>query len=312
MSETTTSNSTAGSTAAEFTLERRLAAPIARVWRAWTHPDELTAWLHPEDLRSPRPDIFADVREGGRYRYVMADPTDGARYPAGGTYLEVDEPHRLVFTWSVGGRGEGTEVLDDATAPVATVTLTADGPEHTLCRFHLRGVPGAAPGDDGVHDGWTSALDILDRHVDLTEDALGFTLIRRLDAPVDRVWRAWTEPDAMADWLSGLGTTRDSVHADLRVGGRYGYTMSDDASGARFPTGGHYLVVDPPRLLEFTWGDPDVDDDVLPRITVTLTPLGDDRTDLHFRLRGFAGEPGDGYVHDGWVQALALIADSVS
>lgn len=302
---------TATTTAAEFTLSRTLNAPIARVWRAWTHPDELTAWLHPEGLRSPRADLTADVREGGQYRYLMIDPVDGARYPAGGTYLSVDEPHRLEFTWSVGGRDEGLETLDDSTAPVATVTLTADGPQRTLCEFHLRGVTGAAPGDGGVHDGWTTALDILDRHVDIADSAPGFELTRMLDAPVDRVWRAWTDPDAMAAWLSGLGTTRDSVHADLRVGGRYGYTMSDEASGARFPTGGRYLVVDPPHVLAFTWGDPDTDDNLLPRITVTLAPQGDDRTELHFRLRGFAGDPGDGYVHDGWMQALDLVADSV-
>lgn len=46
-------------------------------------------------------------------------------------------------------------------------------------------------------------------------------ITRVFDAPRDRVWRAWTQPAAMARWLHphGLRTPEESVFVDLRVGG---------------------------------------------------------------------------------------------
>ncbi|RLV54796.1 SRPBCC domain-containing protein [Aeromicrobium phragmitis] len=131
-----------------------------------------------------------------------------------------------------------------------------------------------------------------------------FSITRVFDAPLDLVWRAWTEDAELANWLHPFGVTTDSVSFDVRVGGRYRYTMTNDETGEQFPTGGEYLDVQPMERLVFTWGEPDAPVEGTPVITLTLTPQGD-RTELVFHLRGHAGEPGDGYVYDGWDEALA-------
>lgn len=62
-----------------------------------------------------------------------------------------------------------------------------------------------------------------------------------------------------------------------------------------------------PERLVFTWADPGTADDDAAVIEVTLTERGD-RTEVSLTVRGIAGHPGDGGVHDGWSQALDALA----
>jgi uncharacterized protein YndB with AHSA1/START domain len=130
-----------------------------------------------------------------------------------------------------------------------------------------------------------------------------FSITRVFDAPRELVWRAWTAEAELASWLHPFGVSSDSVSFDVRVGGRYRYTMTNDETGEQFPTGGEYLEVEPMDRLVFTWGEPDAPVDGTPVITLTFTPQGE-RTELVFHLRGYDGKPGDGNVYDGWDEAL--------
>lgn len=130
-----------------------------------------------------------------------------------------------------------------------------------------------------------------------------FSITRVFDAPRELVWRAWTEEAELAQWLRPFGVSTDSVSFDVRVGGRYRYTMTNDETGEQYPTGGEYLEVEPMDRLVFTWGEPDAPVDGTPVITLTLTPQGE-RTELVFHLLGHDGKPGDGFVYDGWDEAL--------
>ncbi|GAB2549012.1 SRPBCC family protein [Leucobacter ruminantium] len=134
-------------------------------------------------------------------------------------------------------------------------------------------------------------------------EAPQFTITRVFDAPRDLVWRAWTEPAELAQWLHPFGVSTDSVSYDVRVGGRYRYTMTNDETGEKFPTGGEFIEVEPFDRLVFTWGEPDAPVDGAPVIALTLIPRGE-RTELVFHLRGLEGKPGDGFVYDGWDEAL--------
>lgn len=134
-------------------------------------------------------------------------------------------------------------------------------------------------------------------------DAPQFSITRIFDAPRELVWQAWTEEAELANWLHPFGVSTDSVAFDVRVGGRYRYTMTNDETSDQFPTGGEYLEVEPIERLVFTWGAPDAPIDKTPVITLTLIPR-DERTELIFHMRGYEGKPGDGFVYDGWDEAL--------
>lgn len=140
-----------------------------------------------------------------------------------------------------------------------------------------------------------------------------FTITRVFDAPRDLVWRAWTDPDEAPHWWHprGVSTPRESVDFDFQVGGRYRYTMVNDATGELYPTGGQYLEISEPERLSFTWAGPDDAVEDSPVVTVTLAELGD-KTEMTFHLRGIAGSPGDGNVYDGWSSAFEILTESLA
>ena len=76
-------------------------------------------------------------------------------------------------------------------------------------------------------------------------------ITRIFDAPRERVFRAWTDPDEVAAWFGPehFETPRDRVRIDLRVGGRYELTMVRRDSGGEFPVGYDIVELVEPELL---------------------------------------------------------------
>jgi uncharacterized protein YndB with AHSA1/START domain len=79
-----------------LTLVRRLKAPPARIWDAWTRPETMALWFGPHHTRAVETE--ADARPGGGFRIVLREE-NGARHEVSGTYAEVEPPRRLVFSW---------------------------------------------------------------------------------------------------------------------------------------------------------------------------------------------------------------------
>ncbi|XDD49628.1 SRPBCC domain-containing protein [Leptospira sp. WS92.C1] len=52
-----------------------------------------------------------------------------------------------------------------------------------------------------------------------------FTISRILNAPRDLVWKAWTEPERLAEWWGPKGLTIGTAKVDLRPGGIFHYSM---------------------------------------------------------------------------------------
>lgn len=82
----------------KIVVTRVFDAPREMLWHAWTDPEMQRQWFAPEPLTVPFAE--ADVRPGGRYRFVMRDE-EGRDYPSVGEYRDVEEPERLVYTDSI-------------------------------------------------------------------------------------------------------------------------------------------------------------------------------------------------------------------
>jgi uncharacterized protein YndB with AHSA1/START domain len=52
-----------------------------------------------------------------------------------------------------------------------------------------------------------------------------FMISRVFDAPRDRVWQAWTEPERLKEWFAPAGMTSTYSKLDLRPGGLYHYRL---------------------------------------------------------------------------------------
>jgi uncharacterized protein YndB with AHSA1/START domain len=72
---------------------------------------------------------------------------------------------------------------------------------------------------------------------------------RVVGASATDIFDAWTDPAAMAQWMTPAGTATAEV--DLRVGGRFRLVMADEH--LRIEHTGEYRVIQPPELLVFTW-----------------------------------------------------------
>ena len=147
-----------------------------------------------------------------------------------------------------------------------------------------------------------------------TATAPQFSISRIFDAPRPLVWQAWTEEADAADWWHprGISIKPGSVSLDLRVGGRYTYTMVNEADGSEYPTTGVYREIVEPERLVYTWASPGDDDATAPVITVILREIDGDRTEMLFHLLGIAAEPGDDNVYDGWDSAFDLLAEHLA
>lgn len=79
-------------------------------------------------------------------------------------------------------------------------------------------------------------------------DATTLVLRRVFMASRQRVFRAWTEPEALQRWFrpGGMSVTVSSL--DVRVGGSFRFVLAD--KNALFGT---YLHIAPPEKLVFTW-----------------------------------------------------------
>jgi uncharacterized protein YndB with AHSA1/START domain len=107
-------------------------------------------------------------------------------------------------------------------------------------------------------------------------DAGVLDIRRRLPAAVDDVFRWWTDPELLREWMTPIGTVDAEI--DLCVGGRLRIVMRGD--GQVIEHTGEYLEIDPPHRLVFTWVSP-YTGSVPSVITVELYAAADDETDLH-------------------------------
>jgi uncharacterized protein YndB with AHSA1/START domain len=139
-------------------------------------------------------------------------------------------------------------------------------------------------------------------------------IIREFDAPAERVFRAHTDPDLVAQWMGPrrLGTRIE--HYDCRTGGSYRYVLSDD-DGTEYGFHGSFHEVRPSEVIVQTFTFEGVPDSVaLERLQ--LEDLGDGRARLtatslvdSFQARdAFLASGMEGGVREGYQRLDELLA----
>jgi uncharacterized protein YndB with AHSA1/START domain len=84
-------------------------------------------------------------------------------------------------------------------------------------------------------------------------DLQAFVRLQRLyAAPRERVFRAWTEPQALERWFKPFGMPISVVHLDLRLGGRFHFNVYEP-SGKTSSISGQYVEILSPEKLVYTW-----------------------------------------------------------
>jgi uncharacterized protein YndB with AHSA1/START domain len=132
-------------------IERSFRAPAEAVFDAWTSEQVLLRWWQAEHGWETS-EAEVDLRVGGVVRVVMHDPDRDVDHGGGGTYVEIDPPTRLAFTWTWDGDTRRTLIeLDlEETDGITTVSFTHSALwDEEAVRAHERG--------------WGNLLDNLER-----------------------------------------------------------------------------------------------------------------------------------------------------
>jgi len=86
-----------------------------------------------------------------------------------------------------------------------------------------------------------------------TEQGTVVRVQRRFEAPRERVFDAWTNPDVLREWWAAMPTmSPGEIDVDLREGGRYRMQMVAD-TGDVHTVVGEYKEVRRPERLAYTW-----------------------------------------------------------
>lgn len=216
-------------------LVRRYRAAPADVWHAITTPERIARVLGA--IRGPMP-----AAPGDEFHVEMGP--DRVRRAQ---LIRCDAPRSLEYIWWSADDDPGT----------VRIRLTPVGDETELSVTHDRLRPHWMT---GYGAGWEVSLTALaevlgepavpgapPEHWELLR-ARPLAITARLDAPIGRVWDAWTTEAGLASWWWSHWSDVE-VSADPRVGGAYRFAAPEKGMAVS----GEYLVVDPQRRLAFTW-----------------------------------------------------------
>jgi uncharacterized protein YndB with AHSA1/START domain len=135
-------------------------------------------------------------------------------------------------------------------------------------------------------------------------------LHRVFKAPVERVYRAFLDADAMAKWLPPHGFTCHVDHLDARVGGTYRMSFSNFSSGQRHGFGGEYKELLLNERIRYTdrFEDPNLPGEITATITFKSVSCG---TEVHIVQEGLPDLiPLEG-CYLGWQDSLNQLANLV-
>lgn len=136
----------------KITVETTVAAPIARVWRAYTTPEDIKQWnAASADWHTTSATV--DLRAGGTFSSRMEAKDGSMGFDFAGTYTDIIEHERIEYTF--GGR---TAQVTFAEAPKGVRVRVTFDPEQENAVELQRG-------------GWQAILDNFARHVEAKREA---------------------------------------------------------------------------------------------------------------------------------------------
>ena len=224
-------------------LTRVYDAPLSAVWDAWTVPAEVAQWWGPRGFTLTT--HSRDLRTGGHWHYTMHGP-DGTDYENTTQYLEVVPKQRLVYDH--GGHRDRPPLFR-----VTALFTERDGRTQLDMTMSLPTPEAAAQTREFIRQAggnatWDRLAEYLGKRCAGREQ---FFIARSFDAPIETIYRMWTDPGHLARWLPPAGATMEFLRTEPRVGGTSFYAMHLPGGGTVHGLIG-YQRLEPPRTIAYT------------------------------------------------------------
>jgi len=135
-------------------------------------------------------------------------------------------------------------------------------------------------------------------------------LHRVLQAPPERIYRAFLDADAMAKWLPPNGFTGKVHHLDATVGGTYKMSFTNFSTGNSHSFGGEFLELVPNERIRHTdkFDDPNLPGEMQTTISLKQLSVG---TELNVVQEGIPEAIPAEACYLGWQESLTLLAQLV-
>lgn len=130
-----------------ITVETTINAPIEKIWRAWTTPEDIKQWnAASDDWHTTKASV--DLKEGGAFSSRMEAKDGSMGFDFAGTYTKIVE-NRLIEC-SFGDRAMQVEFISSSDGVTIRETFDAE-PTHSV---------------EQQRDGWQAILNNFARHVE--------------------------------------------------------------------------------------------------------------------------------------------------
>jgi uncharacterized protein YndB with AHSA1/START domain len=135
-------------------------------------------------------------------------------------------------------------------------------------------------------------------------------LHRVLQAPPERVYRAFLDAKSMVKWLPPNGFTGQVHQLDAKVGGTYKMSFTNFTTGKSHSFGGEYLELTPNERIRHTdrFDDANLPGEMQTTITLKQVSVG---TELNIVQEGVPAVIPAEACYLGWQESLTLLAKLV-
>lgn len=238
-------------------ITHKFEAPRDLVYKIYTDPNLIPEWWGPRNLTTQVERM--ELRPGGIWRYIQRDPQNNI-FAFRGVYHSLEPNKKIISTFEWEGM-PGHVIL-------VTTTFEEEGNKTIVTQQNLfqsvedrdgmmqQGMErGTIEGDERFNEllaRMTSVQRMGERvgHQEgHHEDERSLLITRTFNAPRERVWQEWINPDLFICWWGPKDYSTPYAKIDLRVGGKYLSSMRGPDGKDIWSTGTYKEIIEPNKIV---------------------------------------------------------------
>ncbi len=309
----------------EAVIVHKFDAPLNLVYRLYNDPKSIPEWWGPRNYTTTIE--RQELRPGGLWRFIQHDQQNNV-FGFHGVYHSVESNRRIISTFEYEGMPGHvcfvtTDFAERDGKTIVTQQNLFQSVEDRDGMIQTGMEQGMIEGDERFNELLEKAGrgQMMEEHAaHMAGDGRSITLTRTFNAPPERVWQEWTNPDMYMCWWGPKDFTAPYAKLDLHVGGKYLSCMRGP-DGKEYWDTGTFREIRENRRIVYTdtfadekgnpvapsyYGMPGDEPEEM-EVELTLNDIGG-RTVLTLEQCGFADAEMARQAEEGWSQSFDKMA----